>query len=1129
MMHRLGDSSRIAALRRALAEGCLIGDGSTGSALAALAGGEDERLALFPLERPDLVSSLHRSYLEAGSDVVETATFTASARSLAKLGTSFAPLAYRVNLEAARLARAAAEEAEATSGRPRWVAGSIGPGDAPPSLGASSYAELKASYLPQARGLADGGADFALLETCQDPLQIKAAIAALRDPEGGRGLPFAVSATVDSRGLLLAGSDIDALVAIVSPFSPLAIGLNCSGGPDELEAPLARLAAISAFPLSLMPNAGLPREEGGRTVWPLGPEAFAAKVEALARRYGVALSGGCCGTFPAHIASLAARLADRPRPAPRPSLAPALSSLYAARPIRGELFKVGERANAAGSASFAKAIEAGDYDGAAVLAVRQEVASASALDLHVSRPGRDEAADLSVLAARLSGLARAAICLDSSDPEALAAALPSVGGRPLINSTSLEDPERARRVFALARDFGAAVVCLAMDGEGPAKTAAGKARIARALYDIATGEFGLSPSSLFFDPLTFTVAAGPAGAALETLAALPLIKAACPGSLTILGIGNISYGLPKKTRPAVTSIFLSMAREAGLDAAILDCSIPAPEELPAETARAARALIKGEAEEGYDPLAALLEASGELERAQRALSGVSAGLRDGASGGGGPEAALSAALLSGDARGARRAAEDLLSNGEGSGEAAARLTAAVSAAMAEAGRLWNSGELPLPLVLRAAEAARAALDALSGLSAAAGSKGSVVMATVKGDLHDIGKNIVGAILSCSGYRVIDLGIDVPSDRVVSAARESGSLAIGLSGLLTKSLAEMRKVCEEAERSIPGVLVLAGGAAADPRYVRDSLDPAHPGLVKPCGDAFETLAHLERFRSGSTGAREGAGPEGCSSCAGSPEARPPAPPIAPAGPRPKAPWLGSRILELPGLEAILPALDRKTLFVARWGYRREDFLEAERELEKLLSLTVEGDLLGARAVYGFFECRREKEERLLVEDPERPGSPRAFAFPVEAEPPRRCLAQYYEAGGDLFPAFAATIGPRLPDEARRLRDEGRLEEYWRLHGLGSALAEAMAEVAHRELSRQLEAAGLGGAASRGRRYSFGFPACPGLEFQGELLALLGADRIGVGLSGGFELVPEHSVTAFLVARAGAEYLSFRPAP
>lgn len=616
--------ARAAKLRDRLDRRLVLADGSTGSALAAMAPEWATRLALLPLERPDFLESLHGAYFGAGSELVETATFQASAAGLAPLlGAEADPFdaAWRVNLAAAA----------GDAGVTRWVAGSIGPGDSPPSFGVSTWEGLKASYLPQARGLFEGGCDLAIIETCQDPLQVKAAIAALMDPAGGRGLPFIVSATVDARGRLLAGTSIAAFVAIIGPFGPLAIGLNCSGGPEELGPVLAELSRVSPFPVCFMPNAGLPHEEGGRTVWPLDADAFAAQVDGLARKYGVSMAGGCCGTGPAHIAALRARLDDRqgegaapgsgerPVPAPRPAARPALASLYEARPFGPGLFRIGERANAAGSAAFAALIQAGDMEGAADKAVEQEAAGAAALDLRVARRGRDEAADLSALVGRLSILAKSALSLDSSDPEVLKAALPLVSGRPLINSTSLEDPAKARRVFSLAEDFGAAVVCLAMDGAGPAKTAEDKARACRALYDIATVEYGLSPSSLLFEPLTFTVAAGPAGAAAETLRAIPLIKAACPGALTVLGVGNVSYGLPRPVRPAVTAVFLGLAVEAGLDAAIVDCGLPELSSVEPPVLKAARFLVEGRRAEDYDPLAVLLEAG---ERGQGRAPGA---------------------------------------------------------------------------------------------------------------------------------------------------------------------------------------------------------------------------------------------------------------------------------------------------------------------------------------------------------------------------------------------------------------------------------------------------------------------------------------------------------------------------
>ncbi|MDP2790841.1 MAG: homocysteine S-methyltransferase family protein [Rectinemataceae bacterium] len=1129
--------------RPLLGERLILADGSTGTALEALAPeiAATGRLALLPLERPDLVEALHVAYFEAGSELVETATFSASARDLETFAREWSggveALCYSVNKAAASLAVKAARKASRrdqsdAASRLRLVAGSMGPGDAPPSLGASTYAELFASYLPQARGLADGGADLAIIETCQDPLQIKAAIAALGSPSGGRGLPCIVSATVDSRGRMLAGADIAAFVAIVSPFKPLALGLNCSGGPDELAGPLEELASLSPLPLCLMPNAGLPSSVDGCTSYPFGPEVFAQKMEALARRFGIAVVGGCCGTSPAHIAALDALLQDRPRASVRPAVRPALASLYRARYFGSGLFKIGERANSAGSAAFAALLDADNFEGMADKALAQEESGAAAIDLHLSRPGRDEAADIERLVSLLAARAQSALCLDSGDPAVLSRILPLIGGRPLINSTSLEDPERARRVFILAREFGAAVVCLAMDGAGPARSVAEKVRICRSLYDMATAECGLSPEALLFDPLTFTVAAG--GNASTTIEAISAIKAACPGSLTVLGVGNVSYGLPKAVRPAVTSLFTQAAVTAGLDAAIMDTAgIPAPESINPELKAAARSALGLDGEdraEGSDPLDGLLAWAAEQGKGgQRPPPGPAGG--DAAPAPTDPASMLAAALSRGDAGGAEAAGKRLAE-----AEGADRLTSVVTSAMAESGRLWNEGLLSLPLVLRSAEAARRALAPLAA-SAAGSSKGSIVMATVKGDLHDIGKNIVSAILACSGWKIVDLGTDVPTQVIVEAARSQGALAVGLSGLLTRSLTEMKGVCETLHSSGIKSLVLCGGAAVDPSFVAREVEPRHPGLVRSCADAFEAAAILETFAR--TQASEKSIPETSPSAATALAAAEQSHSAAPGQPAwPSSPARKSAAFELPfpgaseplsiPFEELLALVERKVLFSSRWGYRREDYPAAEEALEKLLPEARR--LAEPKAVYGYFRCRRAGETLLGVQVPNTSiGSASEeeilwrdaldLPFPVEKGGKRRTIAAYFSPEADSIAFFAVTTGAAIARAARALKDEGRLEDYWRLHGLGSSLAEASAQWIHERIGRELATAG---ATTRGRRYSFGFPACPGTEHQDALLEILGASRIGIRATAGHQLDPEHSVTAFIVARPDAVY-------
>ncbi len=1100
----------------------ILADGSTGTALESLApeAAASGRIALLPLERPDIIENLHTSYLKAGSELVETATFSASVRDMAhfsdELKLDAEKLCYKVNLAAAAAAARAVKRFHAECGRIAFVAGSIGPGDAPPSLGSSTYSELLDSYLPQARGLAEGGADLAIIETCQDPLQIKAAIAALKSPEGGNDLPFIVSPTVDGRGRMLAVSDIAALIAIIQPFNPLAIGLNCSGGPDELADSLEELAALSPFPLCFMPNAGLPSSIDGRTTYPFGPELFAEKVETLARRFGLAIVGGCCGTTPAHIAALHARLVDRPRASTRPKPRPALASLYSARYFGPDLFRIGERANTAGSAAFAKLLDAENFEGMADKALMQEGSGASAIDIHVSRPGRDESADLEKLAALLSQRAQAALCLDSSSPDALARALALIGGRPLINSTSLEDPEKTRKVFALASEFGAAVVCLAMDACGPARDIADKVKICRSLYEIATREFRLSPMDLLFDPLTFTVAAG--GDVASTIDSIEAIKKACPGSLTVLGVGNVSYGLPKIVRPAVTSLFTQAAVKAGLDSAIIDTTgIPKPESLdPVLGAAALRALGLGQTREESDSLDELLAWAAEHGQDKRSAAAPTdptpaSGLPADTS------SLLSAALMRGDSAESEIAGKLLLQEGGPN-----LLSSVVTAAMTESGRLWNDGLLSLPLVLRTAEAARRALSSLAASTGSA-AKDVVIMATVKGDLHDIGKNIVSAILACSGRRIVDLGTNVQAAAIIDAAREHGAVAIGLSGLLTRSLAEMKGICETLHSLNMNIPVLCGGAAIEPAFVAREMEPMHPGLVRACADAFEATTVLDEYAqarstiSSVTSKSPSRAAPDTQKSAGSPI-------IPRQEPAFEAPFLGtSPPIDIP-FQELLGYLDKKTLFSSRWGYRQKDFPLAKKALEEVLHEAK--SLASIRAVYGYFNCRRAEGNTLVIDIPARNGQDSIkktfdLPFPAEADGHKRSISTYFSTERDAVAFFCVTVGPGIAEAARDLKRQDRLEDYWRLHGLGSALAEAGAALIHDRIAEELAMAGV---KTRGRRYSFGFPACPGVEYQGALLELLEASRIGLSVTSGHQLNPEHSVTAFIVARPDAIYFT-----
>ncbi len=1113
----------------------VIADGATGSLLDSMLGDSgSERRDLVALERPEAASAVHRAYLDAGAEIVMTATFNASARGLARFvadcgtyeGEAAADLSKRLNVASARLARAAADAVSAADGTSRWVAGSVGPGSDAPSLGGSSYAELRSSYLPQFMGLTEGGADLAIIETVQDTLQCKAAIGALEEAGriSGRRLPFIASATVDARGRLLSGADPAAFAAIVEPFGPLAIGLNCSGGPDELEAAFEALAKASSAPLCIMPNAGLPRSIGGRVSWPLDAESFAAKTAAIARRMGAGIAGGCCGTGPAHIAALARSLSGAPAPARRPRRVFALASAFSAVRRDGPaMLVIDERSNASGSAAFKAIVRSGDLDAAARFVADRAGKGPSAVDISVAGAAKDEAAALAGIVRRAAAVSGAAFSIDSTDPAALEAALPLVGGRPLVNSVNLEDEAAAARVFGLAREYGAAVVCLAMDDRGPARDRERKLSICGRLYDLALSR-GLAPEDLLFDTCTFPVASGDRSLALssaETIAAVAGLAEACPGSASVLGVGNSSFGLPRAMRPAFTARFVAAARAAGLGAAIVDPSVLTIE-VPDEVADAADAII--DARSGEDGYGAALErllsyapapAEAAAPRAPDSADPAVAGATRDSN----PRDSLASLIMAGNSAGAAATV-----TGCAADIPATELAAAIAGAMAELGRRYDAGAIALPLVLRSADAARDAFEALRGRGGPHGDSGPrVVLSTVRGDLHDIGKNLVGMVLEAAGYDVIDLGTDRSADDIAAAAAESGASAVGVSGLLTKSLVEMERVAAALASSGSGALLLCGGAAVDGDYVRDRIEPSRPGLVAYAKDPFEAVGLLKRPRvdpapatSSGSAKRDAAGAAAPS--AALPAAAPASPAREPprvSGPAFVPPFIGSASLPDIGFDELAAALDVHAVARSRWGYADEAQGRAAIDAA-IAALRAAGGVSAARR-YGYFRAVRRPGDVVEFDDGDGKGA--AFRFPRSAAGDRASVADWY-AEEDAAAAFCATLGSGATEYLARVRATGDSAAYLSAHGLLAGLAEAAAELTHRELASDLRGRG---AVSDGKRYSFGFPGCPGVEANGDLLRLLSADAIGLGITAGHQLRPEFSVTAVLVPRAAARYI------
>ena len=826
---------------RQLRQRTLFLDGGMGTMLQAM-GVAAECSELLNVEKPSAIEQVHRAYLAAGSDIVTTNTFGASRPVLAEHG-----LADRVR-ELNLAAVAAARRAIAAAGGERFVAGDIGPTSKLPTLGHIPFDELFAAYAEQIEALVEGGVDLLLIETCQDPLQIKAAAAAAgaHFSRTGRRLPLLISVTVEQVGTMLLGTEVSAALAAVTPYGPDAFGINCATGPEAMEEHLRALAASSPFPILCQPNAGMPRNVNGKATYTLTPEQFAKTLADFVRRYGIRLAGGCCGTTPAHIEALvreakASAVAARAAPkAPRPGRPRALvSSLYTAVGLDQEPrpFLIAEQTNVNGSKRFRELLLANDYDAMADVG-RRAAESGHALDVCVAYAGRDETTDLTEVVRRLTLKADAPLMIDSTSPKALSAALALIPGRAIVNSINLEDGgTKAREILRTARRFGAAVVALTIDESGMARDAATKLAVARRLVALAAKE-GIAEGDLLIDPLTFTLASGDPTllrAGEETLAAIGLIKRAFPAARTLLGVSNISFGLPAAGRPILTSCFLQRAIEQGLDAAIINPARILPmERIPQAMQSLCARLIAGDPE--GNPLA-------ELLTALQGLSGGSAvekGRRAPAT----PAEALRQRVIDGSQEGMAELIDQLAARMEPS----RIINEILLPAMQGVGKSFGEGRTPLPFVLHSAEAMRAAIDLttkhLKGGEAIC--RGTIVLATVRGDVHDIGKNLVEAILANNGFKVVNLGIRQPASAIIEAARAQDADAIGLSGLLVSSTEVMREDLELFRAAGLALPVLCGGAALTKGFVEETLSRAYGAKVCYCADAFAGLKAMERI-------------------------------------------------------------------------------------------------------------------------------------------------------------------------------------------------------------------------------------------------------------------------------------------
>jgi 5-methyltetrahydrofolate--homocysteine methyltransferase len=1105
------------------------------------------------LTRPDLVSQMHGDFLAVGVDAIETATFGAFGLVLNEYG--IADKTREINEQAARIARAAADKA-ARDGRARFVIGSMGPGTRLPSLGQIPFTRLRDDYQEQAEALLTGGADVLLVETVYDLLQAKSALVAARRAMEATGItvPLMVQVTIETTGRMLVGSEIGAALTALEAMQPDVIGLNCATGPHEMTEHLRYLSQHARTYLSCLPNAGLPSVVDGHTHYDLTPEQLADAHERNVGEFGINIVGGCCGTTPAHLAAVVERIGNvngRVAAMRTPEFEPGCSSIYSHVPFHQELayLAVGERTNANGSKAFREAMLAADWDTCVRMARDQVPEGAHVLDVCVDYVGRDGTVDMDEIASRFATQASLPLVFDSTEPQVLETGLQHHGGKAILNSANLEEGDaegkRMDRVFSLARTYGAAVICLTIDEEGQARDVDWKLRVAHRIYEIATTRYGLEPTDLIFDPLTFPLSTGDddlRGDAMATIEAIRRIKTELPGASTILGLSNVSFGLKPAARHVLNSVFLHECREAGLDAAIVHAARIMPlHRIPDEQRDVALDLIYDRRREGYDPLQAFMALFENVEATAATKDDLAALPID---------ERLKRRIIDGNRNGLETDLDEQLT----SLPALEIVNDVLLDGMKVVGDLFGRGEMQLPFVLQSAETMKAAVAHLEPhMEKADGSgKGTVVLATVKGDVHDIGKNLVDIILTNNGYTVKNLGIKVPIQDMLEAAADAKADAIGMSGLLVKSTIIMRENLEELnERGMADIPVLLGGAALTRKYVEVDLRQTYEGRVFYGKDAFEGLHTMDRLmtmkRSGDwdpdfgRAVTESRLPRK-SERADDTDIVVPARSDVPTDVEVfTPPFLGARVAKGTSLDDIAAYVNETALFRNQWQFRPEsgeDDATFKARIRPTLRAQIERakaeQLLAPAVAWGYFPVNADGNELIVWTDDTRTSERTRFSFPRQRKDRFLCIADFFrpvDSGEIDFAAFhVVTMGRRVSERERELFAANEYHDYLLLHGLGVEMTEALAELWHRRIREEWgyaqedgpTLAGLFRQQYRGSRYSWGYPACPDLDDQAKVAELLEIDRIGVELTEEFHLVPEQSTSAIIVPHPDAKY-------
>ena len=1149
----------------ALNERVIVFDGAFGTFVQGLDLGPDDFGGaslegcneMLCLTRPDVIRRMHSAFLDVGVDALETASFGSFSTVLTEY--NIPEQAHELNVAAARLARETANDYEG-DGRSRYVAGSIGPGTKLPSLGHIRFAELRDAYVEQARGLLVGGVDLFLIETCMDLLQIKAAMIACRRAmvAEGRQVPIQVQVTMETTGRMLVGSEIGAALTAIGAMRPDVFGINCATGPAEMQEHLRYLSQYATMPISVLPNAGLPSVVDGRTHYDLTPDKLAEFHRHHVTDLGVGVVGGCCGTTPAHLKAVVDAVRGLEAPCRSAIIEPSVSSIYSSVPVKQDnsFLIIGERTNTNGSKAFREAMIAGDWDNCTKMATEQIREGAHVLDVCVDYVGRDGVVDMDEIASRFGTQASVPLVLDSTEPQVMEAGLMHIGGRAILNSANLEDGEepgsRLDRVFSLAREYGCAVVCLLIDEKGQARDVEWKLEIAHRLHRIAVDRYGLSASDLIFDALTFPLSTGDDDLRLDakhTIDAIRRIKTEIPGCFTTLGVSNVSFGLKPAARHALNSVFLHECVTAGLDSAIVHAGKIVPlARMPEEHKQICLDLIYDRRSGDYDPLKKLLEVFADVTTVaavredrsgwtveqllkQRIIDGDREGLTD----------ELDAAMASGLAP--LTIVNDILLDG-----------------MKVVGELFGSGQMQLPFVLQSAETMKTAVAHLEPHMEKVGdssSKGKLVLATVKGDVHDIGKNLVDIICTNNGYEVHNLGIKIPISEMVQKVKEVGADALGMSGLLVKSTLIMREnLMEMNDLGLADVPVLLGGAALTRTYVEKDLREVYNGRVFYGRDAFEGLATLDKLmdikRTGTDDpdfgrvpsgrvlpARSGTAKEAVEIPARSPE-------VADDNQVFEPPFLGTRIVKGIPLDDIVQFVNETALFRNQWQFRPEGD-ESDEDFKTRLRARLRQELAQAKAagflvpqvVYGYFCVNSDGDDLVVWSDATRTTEIERFHYPRQSESPFMCIADFFRAidqGPDYAAFHIVTMGNAVSEEAARLFAANEYQKYMIVHGLGVEMAEALAELWHKRIREEWgfvaeDGPSIGGLFRqqyRGGRYSWGYPACPDLEDNATVARLLEAGRLGIEVSEetGWQYQPEQTTSAIICHHPQAKYFVAR---